>query len=114
MMKSIALLFLSFFACTSVFAAGTADGFRVQEIRIDDNGKGFVMFDQALTGERAACAGAFPKHLAFDTATSGGKSILSLALTAYSTQSKILARGTGDCGHMGVVESWKSGLLIKE
>lgn len=107
----LAVLFLV--ANGVVLAAGQANNFSVENVRIDKNGYGFIKFVEALQGTPATCiSGGHTSHLAFDANTAGGRGILSLALSAQAAGKKIYAVGTGTCDQYGVVESWSYGWVI--
>lgn len=97
----------------AAYAAGEVNGFTVQNVRVDKGGYGFIKFVEPLQGTPAACiSGGHDFHLSFDTNTSGGKGVLSLALLAQATGKKVQAKGTGTCDQYGVVESWGYGWTI--
>ncbi|APD95710.1 hypothetical protein BM523_17865 [Alteromonas mediterranea] len=110
------LLFIGCFLCLlplDSFAIGTAYSYTVETVRVDKSGRGYVKFKEPLSGEPATCInGNHDNHLAFDTNTAGGKSILSIVLSAHATGSKIHASGTGTCDVYGVVESWSTGWIL--
>lgn len=94
----------------SVMANGVALGFKVAEVRIDRDGKGYVTFDQPLTRSPASCGTAYPKSLSFDTTTAPGRAIYAMALAAHISGKTITAEGTGTCPDYGVVEGWLLGI----
>ncbi len=94
-----------------VFAEGVAVDLSINFIRIDNGGRGYIEFTDELIGTPAACGSAYNKSLSFDTTTHGGKSILSMALTAKATGATIYAKGSGKCGVYGVVEEWVWGRI---
>ena len=99
----------------NTLAVGQANQFYVDLVRVDKSGKGYVKFKERLasSGGLPGCGTSHPHHLAFDTNTSGGKGILSLALSAKAANQKIWARGTGDCsGIYGSVENWSWGYVL--
>ena len=97
----------------AVYAVGEVNVFTVQNVRVDKGGHGFIKFVEKLQGVPAACiSGGHDSHLSFDTNTSGGKGVLSLALLAQATGKKVQAKGTGTCDQYGVVESWSYGWII--
>jgi hypothetical protein len=115
-MRSILLAALLIITGTSqAFAIGMVDGAKVIYVRADKSGKGIIEFDKPLYSSPAACgvSGGYTKHLAFDTNTAGGKSIMSIALAAQASGATILARGTGTCDIYSVVESWDLGMIQK-
>jgi len=96
---------------TNVNAEGVADNLTVYQVRIDQNGMGYVHFTSALTGTPAACASTHSKQLSFDTNTAGGRAILSVALSAKMSGKKVYAKGTGSCEGYSVVERWSIGYI---
>jgi len=99
--------------CGVSYAGGQINETTIENVRVDKSGLGFVKFSQPLTGPTvASCidmAGNFNYHLSFDTNAAGGKSVLSLALTAQATGMKITASGTGTCNEYVAIESWDHG-----
>lgn len=113
-MRTFLLVIALMVASTSqVLAIGMVDGAKVIKVRVDKSGKGMIEFDRPLTSTPAACINGFQTWLAFDTNTAGGKSIMSIALTAQASGERILARGTGACDIYSVVESWDWGFIQK-
>ncbi len=105
-------------ACLFVFsgavdAAGLANGYVVDYVRVDHTGLAYVNFTSALINTPASCTESpgFTKALAFDTNTAGGKSILSVVLTAKVTGKTIYAVGTGLCENYGIMENWSYGWM---
>lgn len=90
--------------------AGKANSFKVEQVRVDRNGKGYVQFANNLIESRPSCS-THPKQLAFDVNTPAGQAIFSLALAAKASSKKIWAVGTGTCDVYGVVESWSWGVI---
>lgn len=94
-------------------AVGAVNTFEVDEIRVDASGKGFVKFTTDLVGTPATCiTSSYTRNLAFDTNEPGGRSILSVVLTAKTSGKRIWARGTGTCSVYGSMESWNFGHLV--
>lgn len=79
----------------------------VTNVRIDKNGKGYIVFSSAISGN-AACS-THANHLAFDTTTDGGEAIFSLGVAAKATGDVVWASGTSACDVYGTVESWNWG-----
>ncbi len=108
-MKIIILLALASLSST-VFSAGSVNDFTVTTVRVDRSGLGIITFEGSLGGTPASCiSSSYHNHLSFDTNTTGGKAILSIALSAQATGKKVSARGTGNCEDYGSVESWSFG-----
>ena len=98
---------------------GYAPWFNIHFIRIDKTGRGFVQFTQALTelpGTNTTndCGNLYPKALAFDTNTAGGKAIYSMVLSAESQNKRIWAKGTGNCSIYTVVQDFYYGYYKNE
>jgi len=106
-MKNIFLLVLLSVLSQGVVAQGYANKFGVVYVRADANGYGIVNFDSPLEDAPASCINGHPSHMSFDTNTAGGKALMSVLLTAYSSGKKITARGTGACDEYNVIESMK-------
>ncbi|WOI37718.1 hypothetical protein R1T43_01380 [Alteromonas sp. CI.11.F.A3] len=104
-------LFILLLLVVSPYAlAGKANTFKVDQVRVDRNGKGYVQFVNNLVETSPSCS-THPKHLAFDVNAPGGQAIFSLALAAKASNKKIWAVGTGTCDVYGVVESWSWGVI---
>ena len=95
-------------------AAGQVNNSLVENVRIDENGHGYIKFVDALQSVPAACiSNGHTYHLSFDTNTAAGRGIMSLALAAQAAGKKIYAMGTGTCNqYVGVVESWAYGWVV--
>lgn len=92
-------------------AAGSVTG-KVLDVRVDENGLGFIRFDKQLGEVPAACiAGGHTSHLSFDLNSPGGNGVLSLALAAQASGKSIVAWGKGSCEGYGVVERWSHGWI---
>jgi len=90
------------------FARGEATNHTVEHVRVDKSGLAYVQFTTDLVannGSLPACGTSYPRTLAFDTNTEGGKAILSVVLSAKMSNSKIFARGTNECEGYGVIEN---------
>jgi hypothetical protein len=97
-----------------VLARGEATNHEVELVRVDKSGTGYVQFTTNLVAQNGAlpaCGTSYPRALAFDTNTAGGKSILSLVLAAKMSKTKIFARGTNACAAYGVIEDWDYGYV---
>ncbi|WP_422135465.1 hypothetical protein [Endozoicomonas sp. ALD040] len=110
-MKSIVLLVFVSIISVESFAKGVAEKFNVTAVRVDQSGKGYVVFDRDLIGQPAECITTYTNSLAFNTSTPGGQAILSLALAAKASGSPIKAVGTGKCDAYGVMEDWSYGFI---
>jgi hypothetical protein len=105
---------IAFLAPIAAFAEGRANHFKVQYVRVDKNGKGYVVFYENLAQTPAGCGASHKRNLAFDTNTPGGQAIMSLALTAFTTGKRIQAYGTNNCTVYGSVESWNWGFIVPD
>jgi hypothetical protein len=106
-------LVLPFFY-SQALAAGSVGSAKVVQVRIDQDGRGMVVFDQTIGGTPATCVNpAYTNALAFNATTGGGKGILAMALTAKTSGSLITAYGTGTCTIYGGahVEDWTYGVM---
>lgn len=113
-MKSILFAAILALAATQVpaSAAGIADRYTVELVRVDSTGLGYVQFTTPLTGTPPACTQSdYVKVLSFDTNTPGGKAILATVLQAKATDGIIYARGSGTCANYSVMESWTWGYV---
>lgn len=96
------------YVCTSLFSLTYAHGLvdaHIVEVRVDNNGKTIVTFDSDINHQPPACSGNNHRVMAFDATTEGGKAMLSLALTAHSTQKLVRGRGTGVCTVWNSIET---------
>lgn len=107
-MKNLFILLL--LVVSPYVLAGKANTFKVDQVRVDRNGKGYVQFVNNLVETTPSCS-THPKQLAFDLNTPGGQAIFSLALAAKASDKKIWAVGTGTCDVYSVVESWAWGVI---
>ncbi len=111
-MKKIVFIAACLFS-SLVLARGEATSFDVNHVRIDKSGTGYVEFVSPLVaqgGTLPTCGSLYPKALAFDTNTAGGKAIFALALAAKASGDKIFARGTNDCTiYPDTMEDWAYG-----
>lgn len=98
---------------TQSVAVGFAKHFKVDYVRVDKSGKGYIQFKSALIGTSsggpASCTTTYVKALAFDTNTAGGQAILSAALSAQARDTTMYAIGTGKCDIYGVMEDYSWG-----
>lgn len=98
----------------SAQAAGAVSG-KIQQIRIDADGRAMVFFDQPIGSSSPACVNgpAYGKALAFNSATAAGKSVLSVLLLAKSTGRTVHAYGLGTCTVYGngTAEDWNYGTV---
>jgi hypothetical protein len=77
-------------------------------VSTQNDGIGYVYFQGTRSGTIPACAtdNAGPYfRLAFDSNTTGGKSILAILLAAHASGETVWFNGTGDCGLIGSIES---------
>lgn len=111
-MLKISIYLLVLLAPFYVFGEGRANHFKVELVRVDRSGKGYVKFDQALANSPSDCGSSHNKHLSFNTNTPGGQAILSVALAAHATDKKVQAYGTDGCSEYGTVESWEWGFIV--
>ena len=101
-------------ASSNVFAFGTFSNAKITSIRVDNSGKAMIFFDKDKTREPATCVhSAYTRALGIDASTEGGKAVLSMALAAKATGSRVTAHGTGGCGVYGGnnVETWGHGFI---
>ncbi|WP_062270576.1 hypothetical protein [Endozoicomonas arenosclerae] len=110
MNKFILLILFSFISIES-YAKGVADNFKVSSVRIDNTGKGYVVFDRDLVAAPAECITTYTNSLAFDASEAPGQAIMSLALAAKASGSPIKAVGSGNCSTYGVMEDWLYGFI---
>lgn len=95
-------------------AQGVVDSAKIIQVRIDQDGKGMVVFDRLIGGTPATCVHPTYKNaLSFDATTNGGKAIMAVALSAKATGVAVTAYGTGTCGIYGGahVEDWSYGVV---
>ncbi len=107
LVAAIACLFIS----SQAFAYGTVGNAKVLEVRMDQSGKGMVIFDQLIAGDKATCVHpSYTNALAFDLNTAGGKGILAVALAAKAAGTTMNVYGTATCSiYGGHVEDWMYG-----
>ncbi len=113
-MKKLIVVLVGCLISSAVFARGQATNLIVESVRIDKSGFGYVEFSSDLVAQSSTtlpeCGTMYPKALAFDTNTEGGKAILSVVLMADATKEKIFARGANECTvYPGAVEDWDYG-----
>lgn len=113
-MKILFVVLLSLFVSTQAYAMGVVGNAKVIQIRIDQDGKGMVVFDQQLSNTPAPCGNSnYSNALAFNLNSGGGKGILAMAMAARADGSRITAYGTGACNVYGGahVEDWSYGVV---
>ena len=100
----LALGLISF--CSLSYSFGSYTG-KVNNVRVDRDGRGIIEFDGQISNQPAACrSSSYTAHMSFDASTEGGKAIYSMALMALATGKSISANGTGTClDYTGIVES---------
>lgn len=97
---------LALAASTSeVLAIGLIETGKIVQVRVDKSGRGYVLFDRKVASPANCVYPNYPSHMSFDTNTTGGRSILGVALAAQSTGSSVAAAGTGTCEGYGVMEN---------
>lgn len=98
-----------------VYAIGSVRNAKIETIRVDNDGRAMVFFDQEIAGTPPPCVHeAYKRALGFDASSEGGKAVLSMALTAKTTGSSVTAHGLGICGTYGgsVIETWNHGFIF--
>ncbi len=110
-MKKLFLATFALFLSSQAFSYGTVTNAKVVEVRMDQSGKGMVIFDQLVAGEKATCVHpAYVNALSFDLNTTGGKGILAVALAAKAAGTTMTVYGTATCTiYGGHVEDWMYG-----
>ena len=98
-MKNISLALLLVTSLLSGQAsAGNIQDARVTWIRVDSSGIGMVFFDKTIASSPTCInATAYKNALAFDSNTSGGKSILSSSIAAKAMGAVVVAYGKNTC-----------------
>lgn len=111
-MKRIALALVSLLISSQSFGYGSVSNAKVVEVRMDNDGKGMVIFDQPVGGDKATCSvPAYANALAFNLSTPGGKGILAVALAAKASGTTMNVMGTKLCSiYSGHVEDWMYGV----
>jgi hypothetical protein len=110
-MKPLVFLTLLSIFSFNLLAAGNVNS-KVEFVRVDKSGKGYIKFTAALAGSKPSCTtSGHSNSLAFRLSDVGGPGILSMALAAKATGAKVKAYGTGACGIYGVMEDWNYGLI---
>lgn len=109
----IVIVSATFLLVQQAFSYGALSNAKVTQIRIDQDGKGMVIFDQPIGNTPPNCVIApYANAMAFNATTAGGKAIMAMALTAKTTGTNIVVYGTEACGHYGgYVEDWSYGHL---
>ncbi|MBT9495574.1 MAG: hypothetical protein IV107_25160 [Paucibacter sp.] len=112
--RVLALVFILCAMSFEAFAYGFISSAKVVQVRIDQDGRGMVIFDKAVGNEPPSCihAAAYSNALEFDTRTPGGNAIMALALTAKSSNQLLSVYGSGRCEiYGGHVEDWSYGVV---
>lgn len=108
------LIFASIALCiaTQSIAIGSVTA-KVSRVRIDQDGRGMVIFGTSVKNSAATCVDTvnFPNALAFNATNNAGKAILAVALAAKATGAIITAYGASTCGIYDnrYVEDWATG-----
>lgn len=115
MNRGVACIVAGVMACLHIadsHAAGQVVEAKVVQVRVDSDGKGMVIFDRSLTGTPPTCViPTYSNALAFSN-TSGGKTVMALALAAKASGGTITAYGLGVCRSYGnYVEDWDYGAV---
>jgi hypothetical protein len=112
--RTLAVLILLLLASGQIDAAGSIGGAKIIQVRIDQDGKGMVVFDQPIGGTPASCVHpAYRNALSFDANTGGGRGVMAMALAAKASGAAVSAYGNGTCGIYGGahVEDWSYGVI---
>jgi hypothetical protein len=112
-MRKLVVALIGLLVCAQVLAAGVVASGKVVQIRIDQDGRGMVIFDQSIGGTPPTCVHpAYTNALSFNTTTGGGKGIMAMAPAAKTTGAIVVAYGTGACTIYGGahVEDWAYGV----
>jgi hypothetical protein len=82
-------------------------------VRVDQDGKGMVVFDTQVSNSPTCINQAYNNAFAFDASTAGGKAILATALTAKAMSASMNVYGTGACAiyYGNNVEDWYYGTI---
>lgn len=117
-MKKMAILTTLALVCAPFALAGSNDynsGPQFPKwVTSQSDGIAYVYFQATVNGQSTrngtvpACAtdNSGPVYrLAFDSTTTGGKSILAILLAAHAAGENVFFSGTGDCGVLATVES---------
>ena len=86
-------------AAFSVFADGSVTA-KVNSVRVDSDGRGIVFFNSNIITPAGCCPDpniCFMNAFAFDTNTTGGKSLFSLAISAQLSGKSVTAFGKNSC-----------------
>ena len=86
-------------AWSAVASAGSVATAKITAIRVDASGLGMMYFDKALTTPAACVPAGASSRMSFDTKTTGGQAILSLALSAKVSDVTVSVTGTNSCLH---------------
>ncbi|WHI52757.1 hypothetical protein P3339_08340 [Microbulbifer sp. MLAF003] len=114
-MKKLLITAFAVLLASNAYSLGSVSA-KVEQIRVDGDGRAMIFFDKPLGGTPAACADKtnYGNALAVDAATDGGKAVLSMVLAAKASGATVTAYGHGVCGLYGsnVVETWNHGFLL--
>lgn len=99
-MKMIMTSILFIMLVGNVFAGSISDA-KVVRVRTDSNGRAMIFFNKAISGSPACVHPAYLTSVAIDTSTPGGKSALSVALTAKVSTATVRAYALGTCNVYG-------------
>ncbi|WP_338847317.1 hypothetical protein V8J88_01195 [Massilia sp. W12] len=94
--------------CIQAQAAASITAGTVSEIRVDADGRGFVVFTENLVNSTCATK---KNALSFDLAKASGREVYAMVMQAKAANAKITAEGLGTCGKYSVVEEWSSGFI---
>ena len=99
MMKntSLILILLAILSMSMNVNAGTINGAKIVNVRVDYSGKGIIKFDKAIVDGASCVTSTFKSHLSFDSTTEGGKIIYASAMAAKLNESKVSASTLGKC-----------------
>lgn len=109
----MALVLAVLFGCDYAFAIGNVTG-KITQIRVDADGRAMIFFDKPIQGSVPSCVHpAYTSVLAVDASTDGGKAVLSMALTAKTSDRLVTAYGLGQCSVYGPsnAEDWNYGII---
>ena len=88
---------LALCAWSAIASAGAVATAKVTSVRVESTGLGTVFFDKAITGSPACVPAGSPSRMSFDAKTDGGRAILSIALSAKTSERAVSATGTNSC-----------------
>lgn len=97
------LLVISCLAICGIANAGSINGVKIIDIRIDSTGKGIIYLSSNISGSPTCST--FPASMSFNTNTDGGRAIYSAAMSAYLANKTVEVIGTNSCSiYAGAVE----------